>query len=143
MMNNLIKQTFLGFDFGTKRIGLAVGQNITKQARPLTTILYINKQPDWQKIKEAIHTWQPAGLIIGIPYNMDGTEQPVTVLARQFSETCSQQFRLPIYQIDERLTTVEAKAQLFAEGGYKTLKNSEIDAYAAKLILESWLQQEK
>lgn len=143
MMNNSIKQTFLGFDFGTKRIGLAVGQNITQQARPLTTILYVNKQPDWQKIKNAIDTWQPAGLVIGIPYNMDGTEQPITHLARQFSEACATQFGLPIYQIDERLTTVEAKAQLFADGGYKTLKNSEIDAYAAKLILESWLQQKK
>lgn len=143
MMNNSIKQTFLGFDFGTKRIGLSVGQNITQQARPLTTVLYINKEPDWQTIKNCIDTWQPAGLVVGIPYNMNGTEQPVTVLAKKFCGSCLSRFALPVYEMDERLTTVEARAQLFADGGYKTLKKSEIDAYAAKLILESWLQQVK
>ena len=143
MMNNSIKQTFLGFDFGTKRIGMAVGQNITQQARALTTIFYVNKEPDWQTIKTHIDTWQPAGLVIGIPYNMDGTEQPITALVKKFCASCSERFALPMYEIDERLTTVEAKAQLFADGGYKTLKKSEVDAYAAKLILESWLQQKK
>lgn len=143
MMNNSIKQTFLGFDFGTKRIGVAVGQNITGQARPLTTLLYVNKEPDWQTLKNHIDTWQPAGLVIGMPYNMDDTEQPITASAKKFCASCLERFALPVHEIDERLTTVEAKAQLFAEGGYKTLKKSEVDAYAAKLILESWLQQQK
>jgi len=140
-MNNPTTQTFLGFDFGTKRIGVAVGQNVTRQARPLLTVTYINKEPDWQTIKTIIATWHPAGLVLGIPYNMDGSEQPVTLLAKKFGDNCAKHFGLPVYAIDERLTTVEAKAQLFADGGYKTLKNSEIDAYAAKLILESWLQE--
>lgn len=143
MMNIDNRQTFLGFDFGTKRIGLAIGQNVTKKARPVTTIAYKNKAPDWTEIALTIKAWRPAGLVIGIPYNMDGTPQKTTVLAKKFSKLCQKQFDLPVYEIDERLTTVEARAQIFEEGGYKALNSVEIDAYAAKIILESWLNQQK
>lgn len=133
-------QTFFGFDFGTKRIGLAVGQIITCQARPLTTINYYKQQPNWAQIEKQMKEWRPGAFIVGIPYNMDGTEQNTTKLAKIFCQQCRKRFALDVHEMDERLSTIEARAQLFEQGGYKALQENEIDAYAAKLILESWFK---
>lgn len=137
MANNT--QTFLGFDFGEKRIGTAVGQNITNQARPLITISAEAGVPKWQDIQNLIDEWRPNAMVVGIPYNMDGSEQFTTELAKVFATELNQRFHLPVHEIDERLTTVAARDEVFEQGGYKALKNKEIDCYAAKLILETWL----
>jgi putative holliday junction resolvase len=129
----------LGFDFGTKRIGVAIGQMVTKTARPLAMIPAVSGIPQWEKIAKLIKEWQPDALVVGVPLNMDGTEQPLTALAKTFAESLQQQFNLPVYGIDERLSSVEAKARLFEEGGYKALKNTQIDSVAAQLILQNWI----
>jgi putative Holliday junction resolvase len=130
-----------GFDFGMKRIGVAVGQTVTKSARPLATIQAAQGSPHWDSLSKLVKKWHPDAFIVGIPLNMDGTEQPLTLAARKFADTLQQRFQLPVYGIDERLTSVEAKARIFTEGGYKALKNAEIDSVAAQLILQNWLAQ--
>ncbi len=135
-------QTYLGFDFGTKRIGVAVGQALTKTASPLKNLSAQDGVPDWQLIQKLIEQWRPQALIVGIPLNMDGSEQAITKRARRFANRLHERFKLPVHGIDERLTTVSARSELFDSGGYKALKKQEIDSFAAKLILESWLNLE-
>lgn len=134
-------QIVLGFDFGTKHIGVAVGQTITRAARPLLDIKAENGQPDWDQLAEIISSWQPDALIVGRPLNMDGTEQAITQKADYFAECLQKRFKLPVYLHDERLSSVEARARLFDKGGYRALKKSAIDAMAAQLILEDWLSR--
>lgn len=130
----------LGFDFGLKHIGVASGQTFTRTAQPLTSISANNGVPDWNHITDLIKTWKPDALIVGIPLNMDGTEQPITHAARNFLHELEQRFLLPVYAVDERLSTVEARTRLFEKGGYKALNKKAIDSVSAQLIAESWLQ---
>jgi putative Holliday junction resolvase len=130
-----------GFDFGMKRIGVAVGQTVTKSASPLATIQANQGAPHWDSLTKLVKKWHPDALIVGIPLNMDGTEQRLTQAAQKFADLLRDRFKLPVYGMDERLTSVEAKARVFTEGGYKALKNTEIDSVAAQLILQNWLAQ--
>jgi len=129
----------LGFDFGTKRIGVAIGQMITHSARPLPSIKAVNGLPSKETLAKLIKQWQPEALVVGIPLNMDGSEQAVTIKARYFAEWLRENFHLPVHEIDERLTTKAAKERLFAEGGYKALQDGQVDSVAAQLILQNWL----
>lgn len=130
----------LGFDFGTKHIGVAVGQTITQTARALTSIKATAGIPDWMQVDELINTWRPEAFVVGIPLNMDGTEQPLTQLAKKFANLLRERYQLPVYDMDERLTTVAAKDQLFSVGGYKALDKKNIDSMSAQLILQNWLE---
>lgn len=132
-------QTLLGFDFGLKHIGIAVGQTLTHTAQPLTSLKAEKGIPNWDEIKTLIANWRPQALVVGIPLNMDGTEQPLTHAAERFAEALEKNFALPVHRVDERLSSVEARAHLFEHGGYKALQKKAIDSMAAKLILETWL----
>jgi len=134
-------KTVLGFDFGLKRIGTAIGQLVTCSASPLKTIGAKNGEPDWDEVKKLLEKWCPDALVVGIPLNMDGTEQKITQVARHFANELHKRFSLPVYMQDERLTTVAAREEVFAEKGYKGLQQTEIDSVAAKLILESWFSE--
>jgi putative Holliday junction resolvase len=138
----MLNQTLLGFDFGMKHIGVAVGQTVTKTATPLTSLKAKDGIPDWDEIAKLIATWGAQALVIGIPLNMDGTEQLITAAAKKFGNRLHARFNLPVHRVDERLTTVEAKQQLFDADGYRALDKTSIDSYAAKLILESWLHND-
>lgn len=129
----------LGFDFGTHNIGIAVGQTITGTASPLPALKAKDGQPDWTKVERIIAEWQPKLLVVGLPLNMDGSEQPLTDLARKFANRLHGRFGLPVELQDERLTTVAAKEELFARGGYRELSKDKIDSAAAQLILEDYL----
>ncbi|KTC68137.1 Holliday junction resolvase [Legionella birminghamensis] len=131
---------YLGFDFGLKRIGVAVGQKITLTARPLTTLHAESGIPDWRQIDKLVKEWKPDALIVGLPTCIDSSEQYTTPLAREFAEQLIRHVALPVHLVDERLSTVEARAELFAQGGYRKLKSSPIDSFAACVILEQWLQ---
>lgn len=132
--------TLLGFDFGLRHIGVAVGQTVTKTAKPLCALKATNGMPPWAQIADIIREWQPQALIVGLPLNMDGTEQSITKITKQFANELTDRFKLPVYFSDERLSTIEAKEQLFAKNGYKGLKKQAIDAVSAQIILESWMQ---
>jgi putative Holliday junction resolvase len=138
-MNNPIYRVLLGFDFGMKRIGVAVGQTVTESARPLTTLKAAQGNPEWDRVAKLIKTWQPDALVVGVPLNMDGTEQPLTQAARHFAGELQNRFNLPVHEMDERLSSKDARERLFAEGGYKALQNGQVDRVAAQLILQNWL----
>jgi putative Holliday junction resolvase len=134
-----IPEILIGFDFGMKRIGVAVGQTITKSATPLGIVKANQGQPDWGTLTNYVKKWQPGAFVVGIPLNMDGTEQLLTQAAKQFANLLGERFQLPVYDMDERLTSIEAKARLFDVGGYKALQNTSVDSIAAQLILQNWL----
>lgn len=140
-MNTTASEILLGFDFGMKRIGVAVGQTVTKTARPLTIIKATDGKPQPDALKKLIKIWRPSALIVGIPLNMDGTEQKVTHAARTFADMLRKEFQLPVHEVDERLTTKAARENMFEEGGYKALQNGQVDSVAAQLILQNWLTQ--
>lgn len=135
-----IEGTVLGFDFGLRRIGVAVGQTITKTASPLKTLLANNGDPNWQELMELLGKWQPIALVVGVPVNLDGSEQRITVAAKNFIEQLHQKCDITVFHAEERLTTKCAREDVFARGGYKALKKTAIDGIAACLILEEWLQ---
>lgn len=131
--------TILGFDFGMKRIGVAVGQLVTRTASPVRIIPAKQGMPDWSIVDQLIREWQPSALVVGIPLNMDGTTQPITRHARHFARLLHQRYHLPIYTADERLTTREAREQIFSAGGYRALQKKTVDSIAAQIILQTWL----
>lgn len=131
----------LSFDFGMKRIGVAIGQTVTKSARPLETLNAKQGNPDWLQIARLIKKWHPDAIVVGIPLNMDGSDQPITNDAKQFAEKLRQETNLPVYEMDERLTTKDAREQLFNKGGYKALQSGQIDQIAAQLILQNWFAE--
>lgn len=133
------EDVFLGFDFGYKRIGVAVGQKLTAGASPLSTLAARLGVPNWAEIQAVIQQWQPAGLIVGVPTCLNDQELYTTSAARDFAAELSTRFGLPVFCVDERLTTVEARQRLFAKGGYRKIKKTQVDSLAACIILEQWL----
>lgn len=133
-------RTILAFDFGTKSIGVAIGQEITGTARALTSFKAQEGIPDWQKVEKLLSEWQPDLVVVGLPLNMDGTEQPLTARARKFANRLHGRFGVAIELHDERLSTVEARADLFERGGFKALDKGSVDAASAVIILESWFE---
>nr|VFK36712.1 MAG: putative holliday junction resolvase [Candidatus Kentron sp. SD]VFK40268.1 MAG: putative holliday junction resolvase [Candidatus Kentron sp. SD] len=132
--------TLLGFDPGSKQIGVAVGQTLTETANPLRTVLVRRNAPDWKVIDQLVRAWEPDGLVVGLPLNMDGTEQAMTITAQRFRDQLAHRYRLPVYLADERLSTREARDRLVREG---KLHHTEDDPIAAQIILETWLSQWK
>ncbi|UMO87015.1 Holliday junction resolvase RuvX [Pectobacterium sp. PL64] len=136
----MASRTILAFDFGTKSIGVAIGQEITGTARALTSLKAQEGIPDWQKVEKLLSEWQPDLVVVGLPLNMDGTEQPLTARARKFANRLHGRFGVAIELHDERLSTVEARADLFERGGFKALDKGSVDAASAVIILESWFE---
>ncbi|HSX20788.1 MAG TPA: Holliday junction resolvase RuvX [Gammaproteobacteria bacterium] len=133
----------LGFDFGMKYIGIATGNLVTKTATALTSIRATDGIPNWQEIADLIAHWQPSALVIGIPLNMDGSEQLLTKCAQKFANRMRQKFKLPIHLVDERLSTWEAKNQLLSRATKLREKDLlAINARAAAIIVEQWLLQQ-
>ncbi len=130
----------LAFDFGTRHIGLAVGQTLTSSSRPLTVLKARDGQPNWQEIADYIKQWEPDELIVGLPLNMDGSESPFCQRARKFARRLHGRMALPVKMVDERLSTAEAKSRTNRPESYR---NNPVDSEAASLILETWLQNQE
>jgi len=133
-------QTLLGFDFGTKSIGVATGQMITATAQPIDAIKANDGIPNWDTVEKVIKEWQPDLVVVGLPLNMDGTEQMITQRAKKFANRLNGRFGVNIALQDERLTTASAKEFIFERGGFKALDKGKIDSVSAALILESWME---
>ena len=130
----------LGFDYGSKQIGVAVGQVVTGQARELCVLKARNGVPDWQKVEVLMREWQPDALIVGLPLNMDGTPSDMSTRAEKFSRQLQGRFNLPVHTHDERLTTYAAKGERMAQGHHSSsYRDNPVDALAAALLLEGWL----
>lgn len=139
----LMGMTVLAFDFGTKSIGCAVGQSITGTAQALPAFKAQDGIPNWDAIGKCLAEWQPDRVVVGLPLNMDGTEQDLTVRARKFAHRLHGRFGVAVELQDERLTTTEARAEIFGRGGYKALNKSKVDGISACLILESWFENQQ
>jgi putative Holliday junction resolvase len=132
--------TYLGFDFGNKKIGVAVGQTITSTASPLQTMRSINQNPDWRMISWLIQEWQPIGIVVGISRQDDGADNLITPRMLKFCRQLEGRYQLPVFQQDEAFSTFEAKQLLFDEVSVSASKLWEVqDQLAAQLILQSWL----
>jgi len=123
----------LGFDYGEKKIGIAVGHLATRTAMPLCTVPVKNLKPDWLQISELISQWRPGRLLVGLPLNMDGSEQAMTKSARRFSRQLEGRYQLPVDMVDERLSSIEARSRT---GG----KVQALDPVAAQIIIETWME---
>jgi putative Holliday junction resolvase len=134
--------TVLALDFGTTKIGIAVGQTITRTARPLVTLKANKGTPNWEELDQVLKEWQPVALVVGRPLHMDGTTQEMTELADAFALKLEQRYHLPLYQVDERLSSHEAEAILDEMHGKQRYPREDVDKLAASLILEGWLQQQ-
>lgn len=132
----------LGFDYGTRQIGVAVGQVITGQARELCTLKAQDGVPDWTKVEALVREWQPDAMVVGLPLNMDGTPSDMCVRAEKFARRLNGRFNVPVHTHDERLTTFEAKGERLARGGQKgSYRDNPVDAIAARLLLQGWLDE--
>ena len=135
-------RVILGFDFGEKRIGVAVGQELTGTARGIATLISKNRKPDWEAISRIIEQWHPNLLVVGRPVHMDGTEQEITHLAYRFGNRLSGRYNLPVEHVDERLSSYEAEQELSEESGRRNHNPEDIDRRAAEKILQSWLDSQ-
>lgn len=148
-MTNAVKGkppvTLLGFDFGTRRIGVATGQTITGSVSALTTLTSVNDKPDWHTISELIQEWQPDLLIVGLPLNMDGTDTGITPMVRRFGNQLKGRYNLPVEMVDERLSSVEARSRLHDDITlrHKRFDREQVDQIAAQVIVQSWLAQQQ
>ena len=132
--------TYLGFDFGNKKIGVAVGQLTTCSASSLQTLRSSNERPNWDMIGQLIAEWQPVGLVVGISRQFDGSDNPITPRMVKFCRQLEGRYRLPVYQQDETLSTFESKQLLFDEVKVNATRLWEVqDQLAAQLILQTWL----
>ncbi len=139
----MTSRTILAFDFGTKSIGSAIGQEITGTASPLKAFKANDGIPNWDEIEKVIKEWQPQLIVVGLPTDVRGKElETITPRAKKFANRLHGRFGLPVELHDERLSTAEARAELFEHGGYKALKKGNIDCQSAVVILESWFENQ-
>lgn len=140
------RRTLLAFDYGKKQIGVAVGQELTGSSSPLETVRTHDERPDWDTISRLVETWQPDALVVGIPLNMDGSEQEMTHAARRFAHRLGARYGLPVHHTDERLTTVEA-AYLVSDAEKdnstrRARRRRSLDEVAAHIILQTFLSRQ-
>jgi putative Holliday junction resolvase len=137
------EEVLLAFDYGTRRIGVAVGQTTTGTASP-AGVIGVGASPDWVALDRCVREWTPARLLVGLPYNMDGSETVLTEACRAFAGELARRFGLPVEFVDERLTSVTAQADLreVRRSGARARRvtREDIDTNAARLILETWLR---
>ena len=132
-------ETVIGFDYGTSWIGIAVGQTLTAQARPLSAIKSFKRSPNWEAISLLLSEWKPQKLIVGLPTSDYSETKYMTDKASRFSRQLHGRFHIDTQLIDERLTTREAYTIAIASGKRKS--KSEIDSLSAVLIIETWLRE--
>ncbi|HUP93011.1 MAG TPA: Holliday junction resolvase RuvX [Solimonas sp.] len=132
---------YLAFDYGTQRIGVAVGDDLTRSARPLPVLT----GADWPALHKLIKEWQPQALVLGLPLDEDGSEQDLTVAARAFGNQLRERTKLPVHEADERYSSRAADGELRearASGRMgRRVRKGDRDGQAARVILEQWLQQ--
>ncbi|MGI9291739.1 MAG: Holliday junction resolvase RuvX [Gammaproteobacteria bacterium] len=140
-------ENIIALDFGMRRIGVATGACITGMASALTTVLANAGQPDWNALDAILREWQPDILVLGLPFNTDGSDSEMTARVRQFAAELEERYQKQVSFIDERYTSAEAEALLKEERrqGTRTRKinKADVDAKAAQLIAESWMQNTK
>jgi putative holliday junction resolvase len=128
-------QVLLGFDYGQRRIGVAVGQTITATATALATLAARDGQPDWAEVTALIDEWRPDALVVGLPLQLDGTESELSRAAQRFARRLEGRYKRPVHLMDERLSSRTAE-QTRTRGGAR----QGLDALAAQVILQDWFE---
>lgn len=131
----------LGFDYGLKNIGVATGQTLTGVATVQTALRAKDGVPDWQEIETLLREWEPEKVLVGLPLNMDGTESELSARARKFANRIHGRFGVVVEMVDERLSSFEAKGEVMARGGSRDYGKNPVDSIAARLIVETYLNQ--
>lgn len=132
----------MGFDFGLRRIGVAIGQKATRTASRLETVSHA-REPDWPAIDRLVREWKPSTLLVGLPLGAEGDETEMSRAARRFGASLEERYDLAVEFADERLTSQAASshfAEQRARGNLRRKDASQMDAMAARIILENWLQ---
>jgi len=136
--------TVVAFDFGLKRTGVAVGNTVTGSATPECTLLSPNEQPDWDSITRLLEAWQPKQLVVGLPVELDGSENPLKGRIERFCNQLNGRYQLPVETENEQFTSIEAAQrlkQLRQSGRKQKVTKDEVDKIAASIILENWMQR--
>lgn len=133
--------TVLGFDYGQRRIGVAVGQTLTCNANPLATIKNGPEGVDWDAISILMSQWQPDRIVLGLPSHADGSKSTMTKAVNNFGNQLQARYNLPVEKIDERLSSHEAEQLMFENNISQKKRKADLDQYAAKVILDSWFQE--
>lgn len=139
----IITGIIMAFDYGTKNIGIAVGQTLTYNAQPI----YVSKSkygiPDWKNIEYIYDEWRPIKLIVGLPLKINGNEQLITILSRNFAAQLQKKFKIAVEMYDERFSTIEARSKILINYKNNLQKKHpcQINSIAAAIILKSWLNQ--
>lgn len=135
-------QLVVAFDYGKRRIGVACGDTLSRTARPLAGIANSPAGPRWDLIDAMMRAWQPALMVVGLPYNVDDTESAMSGVARDFAADMEQRYALPVSMVDERYSSLEAETRLRSarESGLRKRRvaKADVDAAAACVILERW-----
>lgn len=131
----------IGFDFGTKRIGVSIGQRITATAAPLRTIRLASHGEPWKSIGELVGSWNPEAFVVGFAYPFDGAENPIAPAMDQFCKTLERRYRVPVHRVDETLSTAESRRIFFAGDRRRSPFRDVKDELAAQVILQTWLDQ--
>jgi putative Holliday junction resolvase len=135
--------SLLAVDYGTRKLGIAAGQTLTRTAMGIALLPVQHHEPDWIEFDKLVKQWKPDAFVVGIPLNMDGTESDMSTRARRFMTQLSERYAKPCHPVDERLSTREARditrrnAELI---GKKINDRAKVDALAAQLLLESWFE---
>ena len=133
-------ETVLAFDFGLRKIGVAVGNTLTKTTMPLDIIYTKNGGTPWSDIENLLEEWKPLSVIVGDPINMDDTFSEMSGKARKFAQRLHGRFSVKVLMIDERLSSFEAKS-FFRNGFGGKIKSDNIDSFAAEIVLKSWMEE--
>jgi putative holliday junction resolvase len=138
-------QTVIAFDFGLRRIGIAAGDTLTRSASPRPAVSVGAQGPDWSAIGREVAALTPKLLVLGAPYNVDGSAGELTAAAERFAAELKRRYALPVERVDERYSSIEASATLKsqrASGQRGRIRREHIDSAAAAVILERWLAGE-
>ena len=132
----------MGFDYGLRRIGVAIGQTVTGTASPLTPLVAKAGIPDWRVIGSLLSEWQPRLVVVGEPLHMDGSVSDMTLRARKFAQRIHGRFGTKVVMADERLSSFEAKGRVMERCGPQDFGEFAVDSLAALLIVEQWLRED-
>ncbi len=137
-------RTVLSFEYGLRRIGVAVGNTLTGTAEALATVAADDGLPDWRAVDRLVADWRPAAIVAGVPYNMAGRDARITTAALQFADALGQRYGISVHRVDERLTSREAEDDLRERrrsgAKSKRVRSGDVDREAARLLLLQWLR---
>ena len=132
-------RTVLSFDYGLRRIGVAVGNTLTGTAEALETIAAQEGTPDWPAIDRCVANWRPAAIVAGVPYNMAGRDARITTAALRVADQLGGRYGIEVHRVDERLTSLEAEDDLRERrrscAKTKRVRRCDVDREAARLLL--------